>query len=79
MTLTLASTQDNSLLLWQGDHRTGHYFAIAIRNGFLEFRYLFYIFNLAEAEDPSGATGCTKQWNENQNLFYTSVFSIYEI
>ena len=38
VTLTLASTQDNSLLLWQGDHRTGHYFAIAIRNGFLEFR-----------------------------------------
>ena len=40
LTLELSSRQRNSLILWQGDHRTGHYFAIALRNGFLEFRYV---------------------------------------
>ena len=38
ITVNFASRQQNSLLLWQGDYRTGHYFAVALRNGFLEFR-----------------------------------------
>ena len=38
ITISFASRQQNSLLLWQGDYRTGHYFAVALRNGFLEFR-----------------------------------------
>lgn len=39
ITVSFASRQQNSLLLWQGDYRTGHYFAVALRNGFLEFRF----------------------------------------
>ena len=34
----------------------------------------FYISN-SVAEDPSGATVCTTQWNKNQSC-YTSVFPI---
>ena len=36
--INFSSRQRNSLLLWQGDHRTQHYFAVALVNGFLEFR-----------------------------------------
>ena len=36
--IDFSSRQRNSLLLWQGDHRTQHYFAVALVNGFLEFR-----------------------------------------
>ena len=45
ITVNFASRQQNSLLLWQGDYRTGHYFAVALRNGFLEFRLVFDVDN----------------------------------
>ena len=47
ITINFASRQQNSLLLWQGDYRTGHYFAVALRNGFLEFRLVFDFDNCA--------------------------------
>ena len=36
--IQFSSNQTNSLLLWQGNHLTNHYFAVALVNGFLEFR-----------------------------------------
>ena len=36
--LRFSSRQANSLILWQGDYRLQHYFAIALTGGFLEFR-----------------------------------------
>ena len=38
VTIRFASGQKNSLLLWQGDYKKKHYFALALRNGYLEFR-----------------------------------------
>ena len=38
--IQFSSKQTNSLLLWQGNHLTNHYFAVALVNGFLEFRFI---------------------------------------
>merc|ERR1712083_1137250 len=37
--IEFATRQKNSLLLWQGNFEERHYFALAIVNGFLEFRF----------------------------------------
>jgi len=37
--IEFATRQKNSLLLWQGNYEERHYFALAIVNGFLEFRF----------------------------------------
>ena len=36
-----------------------------------------YFFEPSVAEDPSGATDCTTQWNKNQNLLYCLYLSQY--
>ena len=39
ITLRFATREDNALILWQGDYNTGHYFALAIQRGRLEFTF----------------------------------------
>jgi len=39
ITLRFATREDNALVLWQGDYNTGHYFALAIQRGRLEFTF----------------------------------------
>jgi len=39
ITLRFATREDNALVLWQGDYKSGHYFALAIVRGRLEFTF----------------------------------------